>query len=44
MGMVRADPVSGRGRRALVAVVGQDVADVAVLAGADLQGQRASRF
>ncbi len=39
--MVGADPFGLGGRGPLVAVVLQDVADVAVLAGADLQGQRA---
>jgi len=42
--MVRADPVGGGGRRAPVAVVFEDVAHVAVLAGADLQGQHAGRL
>ena len=36
--MVGADPFAGRGRCILVAVVGEDVAHMAVLAGADLQG------
>lgn len=36
------DPVTGRWRRTLVALVGQEVAHIAVAAGADLQGQRAS--
>ena len=44
MGMVGADPVTGGGRRALVTIVLQDVMYVAVLAGADLQGQHAARF
>src|SRR5471032_1292355 len=44
VGMVGADPVAGCCWRALVTVVDQDVAHVAVLAGADLQCQRAARF
>src|SRR5690606_6608235 len=44
VGMVGADPVAGNDRRALVTVIDQDVAHVAVLAGADLQGQRAGRL
>ena len=44
MDVFRADPFVGNGRDALVAVVLQDVVHMAVLAGADLQGQHASRF
>jgi hypothetical protein len=40
--MVGTDPVTGRWQRALVALVGQDVAHMAVAAGADLQGVTAS--
>jgi len=42
--MVGADPLVGGRWRALVAVVDEDVAHMAVLAGADLQGQHAGRL
>ena len=44
MGMLGTDPVASRCGRALVAVVHQDVAHVAVLAGTDLQCEHAARF
>lgn len=44
MGVVRADPFIAVRARHPVTVVNQDVADVAVLAGTDLQGQRAGRL
>ena len=44
MGLLRTDPVAIGGVIGLIAVVGQDVARVAVLAGADLQRQAAGRF
>ncbi len=42
VGMVGANPFGSGSRRALVAVILQDIFHVPVLAGADLQGQRAS--
>ena len=43
-GLVGADPLASGDRRALIADVGEDVAHVAVLAGANLQGEHAGRF
>lgn len=41
--MVGADPVVSGGRRAFIAIVLQDVIDVAVLADADLQAKQFSQ-
>src|SRR5438105_1386313 len=44
MGVIETDPVIGGGLSGAVAVVGEDVAYMLVLAGADLQGQSAGSF